>query len=267
MKAIRLCLAVFLALSLFLSPVASLAQSTPPSIQTFPPIVDGNVDPEYGPVVATDPAGDSQGGYPVDLTNLWVTQDETHFFFAFEVNTDFSVNNWGKYIIYLDTTGDANGATNDAWGRAVVAAEPHKPEYAIYTYVDSLPYGLEDVPLYMWNGIDWTNSLTVNEAAIGSGTTSIIEYSVSKTTLGNPDKLWVEVWSTGGGGTDNAQDTINFPSNDWQASDWGSLATLSVSTPICRWTVLLNRSMAIRSPPIQLEMATATPIWTCLPFT
>jgi len=83
MKALRLCLAVFLALSLFLSPVASLAQSTPPSIQTFPPIVDGNVDPEYGPVVATDPAGDSQGGYPVDLTNLWVTQDETHFFLCF----------------------------------------------------------------------------------------------------------------------------------------------------------------------------------------
>jgi len=49
--------------------------------------------------------------------------------------------------------------------------------------------------------------------------------------LRQPSQLWVEVWSTGGGGTDNAQDTVNFPSNDWQASDWGSLATLAVSTP------------------------------------
>jgi glycosidase/fibronectin type 3 domain-containing protein len=233
MKAIRLPLAIFLALSLFLSPAASLAQApTQEIIQSSPPTVDGVVDAEYGPAVATDPAGDSQGGNPVDLTNLWVTQDATHYYFAFEVNTEFATNNWGKYAIYLDTTGDSNGATSDAWGRAVVAADPHKPEYAIYTYVDSLPYGIEDVPLYVWNGINWENSLTVDAAAIGSGSTSIIEYSVSKSKLGYPEKLWVEVWSTGENGGDNAQDTINFPSNDWQASDWGSLATLSVSTPI-----------------------------------
>ena len=233
MKATRLSLAIFLALSLFLSPVASLAQAPSQEIiQTSPPTVDGTVDAEYGPAVATDSAGDSQGGNPMDLTNLWVTQDETHYFFAFEINTDISANNWGKYVIYLDTTGDANGAANDAWGRSVVAADPHKPEYAIYTWVDSPPYGMDHAPLYIWNGIDWSNSLNVDAAAIGSGTTSIIEYSVSKSKLGNPDKLWVEVWSTGNGGTDNAQDTINFPSNDWQASDWGSLATLSVSTPV-----------------------------------
>lgn len=235
MKAFRLSLAIFLALSLFLTPVASLAQ--PPTqdiIQSIPPTIDGIVDAEYGPVVATDPAGDSQGGNPVDLTNLWVTEDASTYYIAFEVNTDFSTNNWGKYVIYMDTTGDANGATSDAWGRAVSVADPHKPEYGIYTWVDSPPYGADHTQVVHYNGSiwDWGTVQPVDAAAIGTGATSIVEYSVSKSKLGNPDRLWVEVWSTAGGGTDNAQDTINFPANDWQAADWSSLATLSVSTPI-----------------------------------
>jgi glycosidase len=237
MKAIRLPLAIFLALSLFLSPAASLAQAPIQEIiQSKPPTVDGVVDAEYGPVVASDPAGDSQGGNPVDLTNLWVTQDDTHFFLAFEVNTDISnaANNWGKYVIYLDTTGDENGATNDAWGRAVTVAGPHKPEYAIYTWVDSPTYDASSTQVVHWTGTswDWGGVAMVDAAAIGSGTTSIVEYSISKSKIGNPEKLWVEVWSTGGTGTDNAQDTINFPADDWQATDWNSLAMLSVSTPV-----------------------------------
>src|SRR5690606_13032815 len=100
MKAIRFSIALFLSLSLFLSPVASLAQApTQEIIQSFPPIVDGIVDDEYGPAVATDPAGDSFGGPTIDLTNLWVTEDVTHYYVAFEVNTNLTTNNWGKYVL------------------------------------------------------------------------------------------------------------------------------------------------------------------------
>ena len=233
MKSLRLSLAIFIALSLFLSPVASLAQApTQEIIQSFPPTVDGIVDAEYGPAVATDPAGDSHGGDPVDLTNLWVTEDTTHLYVAFEVNTNIGANKWGKYALYLDTTGDSSGAAYDAWGRSVTVADPHKPEFAVYTYMDAGTYGPEDTQFWLWTGTNWEQNGTVEAAASVSGTTSIIEWSIDKNSLGWPDRLWAEVWSTGGGGGDNAQDTINFPSNDWQASDWGSLATLSVSTPI-----------------------------------
>lgn len=232
MKAIRFSIALFLSLSLFLTPVASLAQApTQEIIQSFPPIVDGIVDDEYGPAVATDPAGDSQGGDPVDLTNMWVTEDVTHYYVAFEVNTNLTTNNLGKYVLYLDTTGDTSGATYDAWGRAVTVADPHKPEFAIYTYMDGA-YGPEDTQFWIWAGSSWAQNGTVESAASVSGTTSIIEWSILKNSLGWPDRLWAEVWSTGGGDFDNAQDTINFPSNDWQPSDWLSVATLAVSTPI-----------------------------------
>ena len=231
MKTFKSISPVFLCLTLLLSLGSTPTQSQAQSVNTFPPIVDGVVDESYGPVIATDPAGDSLGGNPVDLVNLWMTQDMDNYYFAFEVNTDFATNNWGKYALYIDTTNDANGATSDAWGRRVVANDPHKPEFAIYTYLDAPPYGPEDTQFYAWDGSSWSNIGTVSQAAIGAGTTSIVEWSIPKSSLGSPSQLWVEVWSTGGGGTDNAQDTVNFPSNDWQASDWGSLATLAVSTP------------------------------------
>ncbi|MDF1520599.1 MAG: alpha-amylase family glycosyl hydrolase [Brevefilum sp.] len=204
------------------------------ALAATPPIVDGVVDDSYGPPIGMDPPGDCQGGDPVDLIDLWVTQDETNLYFAFEVNTDLTVNNWGKFVLYVDTTADENGATSDAWGRAVTVADPHKPEYGIYTYLDDGTYGVEDTQVVHWTGIewDWGTMNQVDAVAIGAGTTSIVEWSVSKAKLGSPDQMWVELWSTGGGGTDNAQDTINFPADDWQASDWGSLATLAVSTPV-----------------------------------
>jgi hypothetical protein len=163
-----------------------------------------------------DPPGDCQGGDPVDLIDLWVAQDETNFYFAFEVNTDLTANNWGKFVLYVDTTGDENGATSDAWGRPVTVADPHKPEYGIYTYLDADTYGVEDTQVVHWTGTEWDWLLVdqLDAVAIGAGTTSIVEWSVSKTKLGSPDQMWVELWSTGGGGTDNAQDTINFPTDD-----------------------------------------------------
>jgi len=231
MKTIKSFSLVFLCLTLLLSLGPAPTQSQAQAVNTYPPTIDGVVDESYGPVIATDPAGDSLGGNPVDLVNLWMTQDMDNYYFAFEVNTDFAANNWGKYALYIDATNDTNGATSDAWGRSVVVDDPHKPEFAAYTWVDNLPYGTEDTQLYSWDGSSWSNSGTVGAAATGAGTTSIVEWSIPKSSLGNPSQLWVEVWSTGGGGTDNAQDTINFPSNDWQATDWGSLATLAVSTP------------------------------------
>ncbi|MGB4596071.1 MAG: glycoside hydrolase family 13 protein [Anaerolineaceae bacterium] len=224
----QIALCVVFILSLVLPAIPARAAE----LQSSSPTIDGIVDPEYGPAVATDPTGDSQGGDPVDLTNLWVTEDAIHLFIAFEVNTDFTANNWGKYVLYVDTSGDVSGASVDGWGRSVTVADPHRPEFAVYTYMDSGTYGPEDTQLWAWDGTSWAQTGTVEAAASLSGTTSMVEWSIPKTSLGTPDRLWVEVWSTGGGGTDNAQDTLNFPSNDWQATDWGSPATLSVSTPI-----------------------------------
>jgi len=186
MKTIKSFSLAFLCLTLLLSLGPAPTHSQAQVVNDYPPTVDGVVDESYGPVIATDPAGDSQGGDPLDLVNLWMTQDMDNYYFAFEVNTDFATNNWGKYALYIDTTNDANGATSDAWGRSVVANDPHKPEFAIYTYLDAPPYGPEDTQFWAWDGSNWSNIGTVGQAAIGAGTTSIVEWSIPKSSLGSP---------------------------------------------------------------------------------
>lgn len=195
-------------------------------------IVDGIIDAAYGAPVASDPAGDGNGNANLDLLDLYIAEDANSLYFAFSVNGNIGSPNWGKYAIYLDTTNDSAGATSDAWTRNVIVNDPHKPEYGIYTWVDATPYGPEDTQLVHWtdSGWDWGNVKQVTAGAIGAGATSVIEWQVSKVDLGSPEEIWVEVWDTGGGTGDNAQDTINDPADDWNATDWTTQAVLANST-------------------------------------
>ncbi len=198
-------------------------------------LVDGIVDAAYGAPAASDQAGDGNGNAVMDLLDLYIAEDADYFYFAFTINADISGgNNWGKYAIYIDTTNDANGATSDAWTRSVVVSDTHKPEYGIYTWVDQSPYNTTRVQFWRWTGSSWTQDGTIVDAALSTGVTSTIEWQVARSALGDPDEFWCEAWSTGGGGGDNAQDTINDPSEDWNASDWTTQAVLANSTHFVR---------------------------------
>ncbi len=215
-----------------LAAAGSVPQQAPAGFGS--PVVDGVIDPLYGDPIASDPADAPQGNFPMDLLALYAAQDAAYVYFAFTVNTDLAANNWGKYALYLDTTNDANGATSDAWGRNVIVNDPHKPEFAIYSWVDSPPYDTGHTQVVPWNqgttAWDWGSASQLSEAAIGAGSTSVIEWKLAKSAIGSPETIWIEVWDTGGGGGDNAQDTINNPADDWNATDWGSQADLDVST-------------------------------------
>jgi glycosidase len=197
-------------------------------------VIDGLIDAAYGPPLASDPAGDGNGNAPMDLLDLYVAEDVDYFYFAFTVNADIGDTNWGKYILYIDTTNDTAGATVDAWTRNVVVTDPHKPECGIYSWVDSPPYDPGHTQLLAWTGTtggwDWGNVKQVAACAIGAGTPSVVEWQVAKADLGNPAEMWLEVWDTGGGGVDNAQDTVNDPADDWNATAWSTTAVLAVST-------------------------------------
>ena len=150
--------------------------------------VDGSIDDAYGAPIAVDKIGDGNANANMDLLELYVTEDADSFYFAFTANGDLGAANWGKYAIYIDTDGVAgSGATSDAWGRAVTAADPHKPEYAIYSWIDAVPYGVEDTEVYTWDGTAWGAKTTLDEAALGAGATSVIEWKVAKAKLGNPE--------------------------------------------------------------------------------
>lgn len=213
-----------LALIAILSLTAAATAERPAGIA-----VDGVIEAAYGPPVASDPPGDGNGNAVMDLLNLYITEDADNFYFAFTINADVTAVNWGKYVIYIDTTNDANGAPSDAWTRNVVVNDPHKPEYGLYSWVDCT-YGPACTQFWAWSG-GWGQSGTLDGAALSTtGITSTLEWRVEKGRLGNPAEFWCEVWSTGGSSHDNAQDTINDPADDWNASDWSTQAVLLNST-------------------------------------
>jgi len=196
------------------------------------PVVDGTLDAMYGAAEATDSNTDGNGNAVMDLVQLYVVNDNDYWYFFFTVDANIATTTWGKYRLYIDTTNDAAGATLDCWGRNVIVNDPHKPEFSVGSWMDNLPYGPEDTQFWAWNQgtTSWTQQGTVAAAARVGATVSGVEWKIAKTALGDPAQIWCEVWSTGGGASDNAQDTCNDPAEDWNATDWSTQAQLKVST-------------------------------------
>jgi hypothetical protein len=200
------------------------------------PTMDGLVDGVYGAAEATDGTGDGNGNAVMDLVSLYVCNDNSFWYFLFTVNANVQTTNWGKYLLYIDTTNDANGATSDAWGRNVVVSNPHKPEFSLNSWMDNAPYGPEDSQFWIWNQgtTSWSMSGSLDGAARNASTVSGIEWKIAKSRIGDPATIWVEVYSTGGGSSDNAQDTSNDPAEDWNATNWSTQAVLLNSTQVAR---------------------------------
>lgn len=213
-----------------------------PAGTTFVPGSDsysafGFVPISYVTPLASDPVDPPQGNANLDLRDLYIVQDQNDFYIRFTIGADISApNDWGKYLLFIDTDnvagsgGNATGLGDDAWGRNIRVLNPHRPEYTIRTWVDTPFYNSGNTEVWKWNGASWANIGPVGSATLITGTTSAIEWKVSKSMLGWPSRLWVEVANTSGTATDNAQDTINQPANDWNATDWATLATLANST-------------------------------------
>ena len=153
------------------------------------PTVDGVKDAIYGASEATDGTGAPQGNANMDLGQLSVVNDANYWYFHFSVNANIaSPNNWGKYLLYIDTDGvAASGATSDAWGRNVRVLDPHKPEFSINGWVDSGVYGANHTQVWSWSGGAWvTNgSGQVDAAGLTAGTTSGIEWKIARSRLGD----------------------------------------------------------------------------------
>jgi hypothetical protein len=196
------------------------------------PTLDGIPDPAYGSFEAADPDTDGGGNDNMDLLDLYVCNDASYWYFCFTIDDDISANNWGKYVIYLDTDGDSgSGATSDAWTRAVQATDPHLPEYGLYSWVDNPPYDPSHTQFWVYSA-GWSMSGQADGAALSAGAPSGIELKVEKSRIGSPDSLWCEVWCTGGGDNDNARDTSNDPPDDWNGppGDWSTTAQIALST-------------------------------------
>jgi hypothetical protein len=201
------------------------------------PTVDGVKDAIYGTAEAVDMSGPPQGNAVMDLGSLYVVNDANFWYFYFTVNANVVTTNWGKYLLYIDTNGTAaSGATSDAWGRNVAVLDPHKPEYSLNSWVDGGGgYSAAKTQFFVWGGTSWSQSGGADAAALAvNAGVSGLEWKVARSRIGDPTQIWCEVYSTGGTSNDNAQDTINNPPDDWNATDWSTQAILACSTNVPR---------------------------------
>ena len=185
--------------------------------------VDGTVDAGYGSAKASDAIlptsgeGGAGGNAPMDLKDLYITDDISTVYIAFVWNGDGSTN-WGKYCFYLESPGvtaAADSATyTDQWARPAGYTGSWAPNVQFHSWVDSGGGG----GCNKWDGAAWA---AINSQFAFSLANSCVEVGIPKSEIGIVDynSIKVEVWATGGGSGDNIQDTV--PS-DINATDWGT---------------------------------------------
>jgi glycosidase len=188
-------------------------------------IIDGVKDAAWGAPLASDPIGDMSEPN-LDLQGLYLVEDADNYYIGF----DATASTWGMaYGIYIDADQvDGSGAISDPWGRAVNAVAARLPEHTLYVWHDGGDF-LQDVQLNHWDGSGWSYDSLVSQggAQAYSASNDWVEYRLPKAALGNPSRIALELFTTGGDG--HAQDSVpSDPNIAYASPDWsGDVTTLS----------------------------------------
>lgn len=186
---------------------------------TYPaPLVDGTVEAEYGEPLVEDNADDVlRDVSALDLGNLYISQSESAISLALTVNGDIFAES-GSYLIYVDTTGDEQGATVDVGRRPITVADPYKPEFRLdISIVEDRGTVRASYGLSTWSGAEWEEASFTGGAAVSTGSQSVIELQIPRALLNNPEVLNIGIISTGRGRVRTASDILGsaaIPSDD-----------------------------------------------------
>ncbi len=163
-----------------------------------------------------DTVGDNfDGNAHMDITQVDVSDDGTNITFKISVNAaSITSPDWGKYTVGIDTngaTGDFGSPVGNPWGRNISMAGGM--DAWIGSWVDS---GGGFQP-WTYAGGSWTQNGSGVPVISGNMTTITTSLASLGLTAGQSFKF--DVYTTGGGGGDSANDAVANPSqtvNDWQ---------------------------------------------------
>lgn len=167
----------------------------------------------------TDTIGDlffSPSNPHMDITSVEVTNNFSDVIFKINLAGDPIAVNWGKYCIGIDTnpaTGDVS-ANGNGWGRAI-SMNPNGMDFWIGTWVDSgggANFYAYDGTIPAWNNL--------GGASVSLVTTSSVSITLPIASIGKNygDSFDFDVYTTGGGGSDPAIDSLANPNQT--VSDW-----------------------------------------------
>ena len=177
-----------------------------------------------------------------NLIDLWATQDQNNWYFAFSSKANHSTMNFGLYINTTSSPPWTAGATYDPVnGNLITPVSNHTPEFAIYMTHNGgqLPghYDkndtIDNATVWKWIGSAWGSPVNVTDSPIngqfGYGKydfkkgVGFVEIMIPKSYLGNPPGVSVELFTTGTN-VSHAQDTcyedpnVNFANPDWSST-------------------------------------------------
>ncbi len=188
--------------------------------------IDGIITENATPILV-DGAGDSLLQKPQDdLLDLYLNDDSDSLYVTVTVAGDVLAAKESTYLIYLDSTEDGEGATEDVGKRPILVANPYQPEFRLD--VDIADYkGTTSghFTFYAWQEGTWQEITLTGAAAIQSGTPSIIEIQILKETLHNPDFVNVAVVSVGKGRVHTAVDILGSPDSPEDLKEAVNLST------------------------------------------
>lgn len=158
------------------------------------------------------------GGGILDIVSLEVNNDATNISFKFTLAGDVDLTDWGKYMVILDTVPGGDPVGN-GWARPISMTSG--ADYWIGSWVDS-GNGAE---LYNYSGV-WSRTEATydpapfNDISISkSGNTVTITTLLANMGLSAGDIVFLDAFTSGGGGGDGAIDSLGNPNQ--QVGDWG----------------------------------------------
>jgi hypothetical protein len=163
--------------------------------------------PAFG-ATFVDTTGDNfDGNAHMDITSVDVTDDGSNITFKVTLNGSIAnPNDWGKYVIGINTnnaTGDFGTPVGNPWGRNIAMADG--TDAWIGSWVDSGG----GVQPWTYAGGSWTQNGSSVPVLAGNMTT--ITTSLASLGLGQGQSFKFDVYTTGGGGGDSANDSAANP--------------------------------------------------------
>ena len=181
-------------------------------------LVDGVIEAAYGSPLIEDGTSDVLDGISaLDLNSLYMQADEDTVSLAISIAGDVFAER-GNYLIYFDTTSDAQGADSDVGRRPITVADPYKPEFRLDISIREERETISgSYVLNAWVANEWEQMTFTGAAAISAGEPSVIELQVSRALLGDPQTLNIAVLSTDRARVHTAADILGstFTPADW----------------------------------------------------
>jgi hypothetical protein len=177
----------------------------------------------------------------MDITSVDVTDDGSNVTFKISVSAaSITSPDWGKYVVGIDTgpgTGDFGSPVGNPWGRNINMADGM--DAWIGSWVDS---GGGFQP-WTYSGGSWTQNGQFGPVLSGNMTT--ITTSLASLGLSAGQSFKFDVYTTGGGGGDSANDAAANPLQS--IADWPGPYTTPAGGTLMYTTVPEPASAALVS--------------------